>query len=198
MQSAVILFEFFVSVIWDHGRTCSNFIFSTNYCWWNTSCTSWYGKYLMIYRVLAPSQVVVSDLFHQQTCSLKILAHPLRIDSWNPNTMLKVTSLTWLDAEPGSSPAKTYTPGSTNIAGWIMDPLRFVFPIEHGEIPARYVHLLQANFVGRPSLAGWNGRFNNCEANERSRNRKIWSQIPTTLVICEDSEVLKCSSLRKM
>ncbi len=28
------------------------------YCWWLKSCTSWYGKYPIIYRVSAPSQVV--------------------------------------------------------------------------------------------------------------------------------------------
>ncbi len=37
------------------------------YCWWfrNPAFTSWYGKYTIIYRVLAPSQVVW-DFFHQQ------------------------------------------------------------------------------------------------------------------------------------
>ncbi len=29
-----------------------------HYCWWLKSCTSWYGKYPIIYKVLAPSQVV--------------------------------------------------------------------------------------------------------------------------------------------
>ena len=34
-----------------------------------------------------------------------------------------------------------YTPGSTNLAGWRMDPLNFedVFPIQNGDIPASYV-----------------------------------------------------------
>ena len=31
-----------------------------------TSCTSWYGKYPSVYRVLAPSQVVVWDFFFHQ------------------------------------------------------------------------------------------------------------------------------------
>ena len=36
----------------------------------------------------------------------------------------------------------SYTPGSTNIAGWKMDPdWADVFPIEHGDIPASYVSL---------------------------------------------------------
>ena len=26
--------------------------FSNTYCWWKKSCTSWYGKYLIIYKVL--------------------------------------------------------------------------------------------------------------------------------------------------
>ena len=35
-----------------------------------------------------------------------------------------------------------YTPGSTNIAGWKMDPGWVdVFPIENGDIPASYVSL---------------------------------------------------------
>ena len=33
------------------------------YCWWKKSCTSWYGKYPIICRVLAPSQVVVWDFW---------------------------------------------------------------------------------------------------------------------------------------
>ena len=36
------------------------------YCWWKKSCTTWYGKYPIIYMVLAPSQVAVWDFFHQQ------------------------------------------------------------------------------------------------------------------------------------
>ena len=42
---------------------------SVKYCWWNKSCTSWWVVYPIIYRVLAilaPSQVVVWDFFHQQ------------------------------------------------------------------------------------------------------------------------------------
>ncbi len=38
---------------------------SQTYCWWLKSCTSWYGKYPIIYRVSAPSQVV-QDFSHQQ------------------------------------------------------------------------------------------------------------------------------------
>ena len=35
-----------------------------------------------------------------------------------------------------------YTPGSTNIAGWEMDPDWVdVFPIKNGDIPASYVSL---------------------------------------------------------
>ena len=37
------------------------------YCWWLKSCTSWYGESTIIYRVLAPSQVVIAGfLNHQQ------------------------------------------------------------------------------------------------------------------------------------
>ena len=36
------------------------------YCWWLKSCTSWYVVFPIIYRVSAPSQVVVWDFSHQQ------------------------------------------------------------------------------------------------------------------------------------
>ena len=37
-----------------------------------------------------------------------------------------------------------YTPGSSNIAGWNMDPDWVdVFPIKHGDIPASYVIVYQ-------------------------------------------------------
>ena len=39
-------------------------VFVHSYCWWKKFRTSWYGKYSMIYRVLAPSQVVQ---VHQQS-----------------------------------------------------------------------------------------------------------------------------------
>ena len=40
-----------------------------------------------------------------------------------------------------------YTPGSSSIAGWKMDPKWVdVFPIEHGDIPASYVSLPEGNF----------------------------------------------------
>ena len=32
-------------------------------CWWKKSCTSWYGKYPLIYMVLAPFQMVVWDFW---------------------------------------------------------------------------------------------------------------------------------------
>ena len=34
------------------------------YCWWTNSCTTWYGRYPVIYKVYISQ--VVQDLFHQQ------------------------------------------------------------------------------------------------------------------------------------
>ena len=31
-----------------------------SYCWWKKSCTSWYGKYPIICKVLAPSQLLIA------------------------------------------------------------------------------------------------------------------------------------------
>ena len=36
------------------------------YCLWKKSCTSWYGKNPIIYRVLYIPGQVVQDFFHQQ------------------------------------------------------------------------------------------------------------------------------------
>ena len=48
---------------------------------------------------------------------------------------------------------KNYTPGSTNIAGWKMDPYWVdVFPIKNGDIPASYVSLPKGNNLQRNDL----------------------------------------------
>ena len=40
-------------------------VFYKWYCWWKKSCTSWYGQYASIFKVLYVCQVV-QDFFHQQ------------------------------------------------------------------------------------------------------------------------------------
>ena len=56
----------------DQSQSWEQFSNSKWYCWWcwwfrNPAITSWYGKYThIIYRVLAPSQMVVWDFFLQQ------------------------------------------------------------------------------------------------------------------------------------
>ena len=41
-------------------------IFGSSYCWWTKSCTSWYGKYPIVYRALYIQTVVAWDFVHQQ------------------------------------------------------------------------------------------------------------------------------------
>ncbi len=52
------------------------------YCWWKKSCTSWYGKYLIIYRVLAPSQVVVLGFLNHQQYGSSSGSCPMRSIRW--------------------------------------------------------------------------------------------------------------------
>ena len=48
-----------------------------SYGWWKKSCTSWYTKYLIIYKVVFPSQVVIAGfLNHQKHVSKQITAYP--------------------------------------------------------------------------------------------------------------------------
>ena len=52
---------------------------------------------------------------------------------------------------------ETYSPGSTKIEGWKMDPDWVdVFPIEHGDIPASYVGLLE----------DWSNSVDGCRAGD--------------------------------
>ena len=55
-----------------------------SYCWWTKSCTSWYGKSPIIYRVSYTSQVVVQDFWTINTmgCWLGFLDHPNRHLNW--------------------------------------------------------------------------------------------------------------------
>ena len=47
-------------------KTLNTRIPPLKYCWWTKSCTTEDDDYPIIYKVLAPSQVVVWDFFHQQ------------------------------------------------------------------------------------------------------------------------------------
>ncbi len=51
----------------------------TPYCWWKESCTSWYGKYPIIYRVLyipGGAGFLPSTIFCKKTTSHHILTTP--------------------------------------------------------------------------------------------------------------------------
>ena len=66
-----VLPEFFVpgifgTMMWVHIDSRWNHVCDNSwYCWWKKSCTSWYGKYPIVYRVLY-NLGGEPDFFHQQ------------------------------------------------------------------------------------------------------------------------------------
>ena len=59
------------------------------YCWWKKSCTSWHGKYQILYRVSKTSQVVVSRISEPSTVG----KHQLKIS--NGQTHVSTSGSSW-------------------------------------------------------------------------------------------------------
>ena len=87
---------------------------SCNYCWWKKSCTSWYGKYPIIYKVLyMPGgagflQSTVSQMYWEFSCSATFrcqeAAYQAETSEWAGNTTLAFSTVaagpSWREVPP--------------------------------------------------------------------------------------------------
>ena len=93
---------------------------SCNYCWWKKSCTSWYGKYPIIYKVLympggagfLPS--TVSQMYWEFSCSATFCcqeaAYQAETSEWAGNTTLAFSTVAAPSWSVGTLPQKKNTP----------------------------------------------------------------------------------------
>ena len=87
-----------------------------NYCWWKKSCTSWYGKYPIIYKVLympggagfLPS--TVSQMYWEFSCSATLCcqeaAYQAETSEWAGNTTLAFSTVAAPSWSVGTLPKK--------------------------------------------------------------------------------------------